>query len=349
MFPIIILALVASVTANVIVDSQCPDPKPVENFNFAAFGQGTWYELARYSNNAEKMGKCGRAEYVREGDVIKVKNVHIANNKLASIEGTAKLADDAGNTGKLVYTLPYGPSGAETKNVLNILATDYENYAIGYHCKYDEAKKTRQDFAWVLSRTKTLDETVKNTVENFIKESKILDLSKFTWPDFSEVACKVNYGNGVWYEVAKYPHGNEKKVKCGSAEYKLEGDVIKVKNTYIKNNKLKVIQGTAKLATDAGTTGKLVHSMPFGAKGAVTDSVVNILSTDYDNYCIAYFCQFDENKKARREFAWVFSRSKTLSDETKATIEKFIKDSTLLNASKFVWPSFTDEDCRVDA
>ncbi|XP_046971690.1 bilin-binding protein-like [Vanessa cardui] len=192
MFPVIILALVASVTANVIVDSQCPDPKPVENFNFAAFGQGTWYEVGRYPNNAERTGKCGHAEYELEGDFFKVKNVHIANNKLATIEGTAKLADDAGNTGKLLFTLPYGPSGAETKNVLNILATDYKNYAIGYYCKYDDDKKTRQDFAWVLSRTKTLEDSVKTTVENFVKDSSILDLSKFTWPDFSEDACKVD-------------------------------------------------------------------------------------------------------------------------------------------------------------
>nr|XP_026494390.1 bilin-binding protein-like [Vanessa tameamea] len=158
-----------------------------------------------------------------------------------------------------------------------------------------------------------------------------------------------SYGNGVWYEVARYPHGTDKKAKCGSAEYKLEGDVIKVKNTYIRNNKLKVIEGSAKLATDAGTTGKLIHSLPYGAKGAMVDSVVNILAIDYDNYCIAYFCQFDEDKKIRREFAWVLSRSKTLSDETKAKIEKVMKDSTLLNASKFVWPSFSDEDCKVDA
>ncbi|CAH2094771.1 unnamed protein product [Euphydryas editha] len=191
MYCLAILALVASVTANVYVDSECPEIKAVENFNLAAYGQGTWYEVMRYPNYAEKKGKCGYAEYSLDGDVIKVKNVHIVDNKLSFVEGTAKFAEGAENSGKLLFTLPYGPSGSETKNVLNILATDYDNYAIGYFCKYNEEKKNRQDFAWVLSRTKNLEGTVKTDVENFIKESKFLDLSKFIYPDFSDIACKV--------------------------------------------------------------------------------------------------------------------------------------------------------------
>ncbi|XP_045453209.1 bilin-binding protein-like [Melitaea cinxia] len=191
MYRLAILALVASVTANVYVDSECPEIKPVENFNLASYAQGRWYETARYPNYAEKKGKCGYAEYVLDGDVIKVKNVHVVDNKLSFVEGTAKFAEGADRTGRLLFTLPYGPSGAGVQNVLNILATDYDNYAIGYFCKYNEEKKNRQDFAWVLTRTKNLEGTVKTNVENFIKDTKFLDLSKFIYPDFSDAACNV--------------------------------------------------------------------------------------------------------------------------------------------------------------
>ncbi|XP_050354500.1 bilin-binding protein-like isoform X4 [Nymphalis io] len=158
-----------------------------------------------------------------------------------------------------------------------------------------------------------------------------------------------SYGSGVWYEVARYYDDVVKDGKCSNVKYKQDGDSKKFKYNYVNNNKLMSIEGTAKLADDAGTTGKLIHSLPYGANGTVVDSELNILAVDYDNFFICYYCQFDDAKKSYRESAWIFSRSQPLSKETETKINKFVKDSKFLNADKFVWPRFSEEDCRVEA
>lgn len=70
--------------------------------------QGTWYEISKFETPAEKGGKCGKAEYTVDGEIVKVKNSHIVNGVLSSIEGTAKFADDAKGSAKLLVTLNFG-------------------------------------------------------------------------------------------------------------------------------------------------------------------------------------------------------------------------------------------------
>ncbi|XP_039757506.1 bilin-binding protein-like [Pararge aegeria] len=192
MYCLILLAFVASASANVY-NVQCPLVKPVENFNLEAYGNGVWYEIAKYSNEAEKGGQCGSTEYHLQGDTFQVRSYHVANGRLASIDGSARLAIPSANEGKLVFTLPYGVGGALNEYTAWVLDTDYENYAIVYHCRYNHEKKTRQDLAWILSRTKTLDAVSKAKIERFISECKFLDSSRFVYTDFSEAACKVQY------------------------------------------------------------------------------------------------------------------------------------------------------------
>ncbi|OWR48205.1 Bombyrin precursor [Danaus plexippus plexippus] len=192
MYAVVFLALVASALAEVYVDSRCPDIQPVQNFDVANYGKGVWYEIARYPNRKEMKIDCGHTEYTPQGDHFSVKNLGFNNGKLMSIEGVAKLAEDAGNSGKLIFTLPYGASGKKTDNVLNVLYTDYDNFAIVYHCQFHEEKNSRQDFAWILSRSKSLSPELKAKVDKFVSESKVLDSSKFVWPDFSDKACKAS-------------------------------------------------------------------------------------------------------------------------------------------------------------
>ncbi|XP_072929714.1 bilin-binding protein-like [Epargyreus clarus] len=184
-----LFAVFAVAAANVIHDGTCPEMKPVENFNVTAY-TGSWYEISKYPYDSEKNGKCTTAEYTADGEGLKLKNIHIVDGVQTYIEGTVKLQPDANNTAKLAVTLKFGDVSKES--ALTILSTDYDNYAIAYNCKYDDKKKTHQDFAWILARTKTLEGEVKTKVDNFIKNTPELDSSKFQQTDFSEEACKFN-------------------------------------------------------------------------------------------------------------------------------------------------------------
>ncbi|XP_063538988.1 bilin-binding protein-like [Cydia strobilella] len=185
---VVLLVAAVAVSANVIHENICPVLKPVENFNLTAY-QGTWYEISKYPNSAEKNGKCASAEYKLDGELMKVKNVHVVDGVQTYIEGTAKLAADANKAGKLVVSLKFGDVTKDSP--LNILATDYTHYAIAHNCKYDEKNKNHQDFAWILSRSKKLEGDAKTAVDNYLKaNAKELDTTKFVQTDFSEAACK---------------------------------------------------------------------------------------------------------------------------------------------------------------
>ncbi|KAM3960531.1 bilin-binding protein [Aphomia sociella] len=188
MLRLVMFAFVAAASAGVLHEGKCPDIKPVENFNLTAY-QGVWYEISKTPNDAEKNGKCAQAEYTVNGDVVKVKNTHIVEGVQKFVEGTAKLAEDANKSAKLLVTLNFGTVSRESP--LSVIATDYQNYAIAYTCKYDEKNKSHNDSIWVLARAKKLEGDAKTAVDNFLKEhSKEIDASKLVQTDFAEDACK---------------------------------------------------------------------------------------------------------------------------------------------------------------
>ncbi|XP_050354499.1 bilin-binding protein-like isoform X3 [Nymphalis io] len=192
MYRLASLIFVASASAYITRDSECPKFSSVENFNFESFSEGAWYEIARYFGDFVKDGKCGTLQYKQDGDVKKFKYTFVNNNKLMTIEGTAKLADDTGTTGKLIHTLPYGVNGTVADGELNILTVDYDNFSISYHCYFDEVKKSYQESAWIFSRSKTVSEETKAIVDKFVKDSKFLNADKFVWPSVSDEDCRVN-------------------------------------------------------------------------------------------------------------------------------------------------------------
>lgn len=66
--------------------------------------------------------------------------------------------------------------------------------------------------------------------------------------------------------MSKIPIESQGKGQCAQAEYTLDGDVIKVKNTHVINSVQTYIEGTAKLAADANKAAKFVVSFKFGGE-----------------------------------------------------------------------------------
>ncbi|KPI92169.1 Bilin-binding protein [Papilio xuthus] len=217
-----LFALMAVVSADVIFDGPCPTVKPKENFDFSAY-QGSWYEIARYPNAGEEgtRGKCTVAAYTVFGDSGKVRNSHVVDGIQSFIDGDLDLVGPA--QVRLTYTF----GGKSKYSYLTVLDTDYQNYAIGYSCKYfpdgnnhqgnvsichirnsmERPPKRRKNsaasqsvFSWIKSRSPTLDAYSRAIVDAYLKESTILDSDKYIANDFSPAACQA----GVVRQITEF-------------------------------------------------------------------------------------------------------------------------------------------------
>ncbi|CAG9565660.1 unnamed protein product [Danaus chrysippus] len=157
MFAVVLLALVAQAFAGEYIDARCPVVRPTDNFDYASFSRGVWYEVGRYDNRKEKGTECSYSVYTPMGDRFKIENIGLRHNKKYEVDGYGRMAPDAGNTGKLIFTLPYGK------------------------------------LSWIVSRTKTLRSDFKALIDRYLLESKVLDLSKYIFPDFSDDVCRIDF------------------------------------------------------------------------------------------------------------------------------------------------------------
>uniref|UniRef100_H3CJ67 Apolipoprotein D n=1 Tax=Tetraodon nigroviridis TaxID=99883 RepID=H3CJ67_TETNG len=167
------LALLAALAAHaqVIKPGRCPRPAVQQEFDAARY-LGTWYEIQRLPHRFQT-GQCSTASYsLKSPGVVGVLNRELrADGTVYSISGTA-VAEDPSEPAKLAVSfyeiLPYSPYW--------ILSTDYVNTALVYSCT-DILRLFHVDFAWILSRTRTLPEsTVMNAKETFAKNN--IDVSR---------------------------------------------------------------------------------------------------------------------------------------------------------------------------
>ncbi|CRK98734.1 CLUMA_CG012145, isoform A [Clunio marinus] len=126
---------------------------------------------------------------------------------------------------------------------------------------------------------------------------------------------------GSWYDILHYEARFSKGCNCGLANYTLNEDkTVEVLNCckYLANTTLHCTNGAAKASEPdhVPLEGKLNVAF-FNRPANVSNYWV--LSTDYDNYSIVYYCKnIDDNKS--RELAWLLSR-KPLLDQLDETVK----------------------------
>ncbi|TNM98417.1 hypothetical protein fugu_014663 [Takifugu bimaculatus] len=142
----------------------CPEPDVQPGFSLKQF-MGRWFEVARLPAQFEK-GRCMETNFtLTTGSTIRVVSSEVFKGQTRKIEGTGVI-EDMKNPAKLgisySYVLPYSPYW--------ILATDYTNTALVYSCT-DILRLFHVDFAWILSRTRTLPEaTILNAKETVCQQ-----------------------------------------------------------------------------------------------------------------------------------------------------------------------------------
>ncbi|XP_041969312.1 bilin-binding protein-like [Aricia agestis] len=181
---LVFFASISFVSSTVLVKAPCPDAKPAANFNWPAY-KGVWYEIARYPDDWEKKGDCGVMEY----DVNNPNNAfnlsNVVNGKRTSVLGTVKTEGGVLLHDSSDFTNLEGTSVIP----VNIVEVDYNNYAIVYECKYDEAKKIRHDFCWIITRSRKPSDDVRSKIDNYIASSGFIDKSKLVYSHLSDEAC----------------------------------------------------------------------------------------------------------------------------------------------------------------
>ncbi|KAI7792613.1 putative apolipoprotein D, partial [Triplophysa rosa] len=170
MIVLLVPLLVPFVSAQTFRWGPCPTPMVQPNFELNKY-LGKWYEIEKLPASFER-GKCIEANYMLRPDkTIQVLNVQTYKGKVRAAEGTA-VVQDVKEPAKLgvsfSYFTPYAPYW--------VLSTDYNSMALVYSCT-DILRLFHVDFAWILSRTRTLPaETVYHAKEIFSRAN--IDVSK---------------------------------------------------------------------------------------------------------------------------------------------------------------------------
>lgn len=130
---------------------------------------------------------------------------------------------------------------------------------------------------------------------------------------------------GTWYEIARFEHFFEKNCKNVTATYEIRDDQkISVTNrcTDITTNEKKEATGVAYAVDKTNSKLKVSFFRPFYGDYWILD-----LEKNYEYVLVG---------SPSREFLWILSRTKTISDETKQSILKKLPDLGF-DSDKFIW------------
>ncbi|CAG4957190.1 unnamed protein product [Colias eurytheme] len=352
----------------VVFRGQCDVNIPViMNFNASAY-LGLWHTIESYPSIFQG-GSCNNAFYSPgTTSAVDVYNTQVVNESLDEIYGTADLLS-ADGSGKLVVSFPIAGTNLTTFSDYWILATDYNSYALVYSCANID-DETRQVWSWKLSRNKTLTTPASDVMDNIIKDIPVLDQRYFAENDQSPEGCfyypepkpgvvvefpgqcdesiqaVANFNltgfQGTWYEVQAYPK-EQQTGQCVNHEYSISGtNSLSLISSYVINQLLESSSSQVTFTSAQDTSGKLTVTMNSG--GSVISFPFWILSTDYNDYALAYSC-INVNEDFRRVFSWKLSRTQSLSAPANTAITNAISNITVLNERYYEAINQSDSAC----
>ncbi|CAL1294119.1 unnamed protein product [Larinioides sclopetarius] len=167
-------AIVGFASAQKISGGGCPDVPVKENLDVKQY-TGQWYEIEKNPVPFEAGLKCNVANYGDEGDYVSVVNKGISKRtgKESSIQGKATIPDKD-VPAKLKVKFNGMPFSADYW----VLDTDYKQYSVVFSC-FSVLNLFNAEYVWILSRTPTLDENIKQNIYKLLDENKI-DRSKLS-------------------------------------------------------------------------------------------------------------------------------------------------------------------------
>ena len=156
----IILASLSAV-AYLLLHNNVDPPKAVDYVDLGRYA-GTWYEISRFYLYGERNCKCTYANYtLRPDGVVGVENhcINFNNGQPTSVVGTASVdnSDSTVKNSKLRVTF-FWPFSAQ-----------YWVVDLDEQYRWAVVSESTRTNLWILSRTKTLDQSIYNTLVNKLK------------------------------------------------------------------------------------------------------------------------------------------------------------------------------------
>ncbi|XP_070508542.1 apolipoprotein D-like [Chironomus tepperi] len=182
-----VLLSVSLISAQQFFNSACPDRPVQQDFDLQKYISQKWYEVYRYNAMFQKDCECSRAIYTLNSDkTVKVHNCckKPTGNECAIGKAIVSEPDHLPLEAKLNVAFGDQPL---TKSNYWVLSTDYEKYSVVYTCGNIPGNKSIQ-FAWILSTTPQLDESVSAHVNELV--DKYFDRSVLITVNQSESFCE---------------------------------------------------------------------------------------------------------------------------------------------------------------
>ncbi|XP_052713093.1 apolipoprotein D-like [Crassostrea angulata] len=172
----VVLSIFGVSQAQVFGFGKCAKVQTQETLDLNKY-LGTWYEIYKFKANFEGNQKCVSANYQLKSDGhIRVDNIGIENGEKKEAVGDAYIPDPKYPSRLGVRFSNLAPYGRYW-----VLDTDYTTHTMIYSCS-DILGLFHISYAWILSRERTLDESVKNRL--FAKAQSFgIDTSKFLKED----------------------------------------------------------------------------------------------------------------------------------------------------------------------
>ncbi|GBP17941.1 Insecticyanin-A [Eumeta japonica] len=157
--------------------------------------------------------------------------------------------------------------------------------------------------------------------------------------------------SGLWYNVASYASDLRPIYDCSTLDFQEDNLGYTLRETYVDvdqgNRTQKSYFARVDPTFDAGNKAQFIVSYEDNDK--VLQFPFFILSTDHDNYAIAYTCKTLKKKiRTHYVFTWVLTRdNETLAGEALKKVDDVLYTYSELaeHRQNFIFKNFSDQSC----